>query len=368
MKSRERATPRESFEGALFSVARAYGFTTPPVAITRKEVAAAHEVFGEDVALIATVAGKMGPVKQTTQAWGVSKRSGGSAIVFVAASPKVSIAQAFVVKAALGAAESGGINDAKVLISSVGDAESRKRYLREVGNFFKKYSKEIPEDVLLQTASNLDAAVDLLLRSEHPLADSLPRTIDYLSESSRKIMLETITLFERLGIAYELEARLPFTPDVSRELVFAIQGVDASGEVVRVAQGGRIEDSRLKKQEHEVVGIALSVPHQVDPRSAKSQAPIPACFVVHVGEAAKLKAFTLLDSLWRAQVSLGQALLAETIQDQMGRAKESQARYIAIIGQREALDNTVIVKNVATELQETMALDKLPGRMSRVRT
>lgn len=367
MKSRERATPRESFEGALFSVARAYGFSTPPVQLTRKEVTEAGEVFGEDAALIATVAGKMGPVTQTTQAWGVSKRSGGSAIVFVAASPKVSIAQAFVVKAALGAAESSGIQNTKVLISSVGDAESRKRYLRELGNFFKKYSKELPEDIAKHALENADAAADALLRSGHPLAESLPRTIDYLSESSRKIMLETITLFERLGITYELEARLPYTPDVSRELVFAIEGSDSTGETVRVAQGGRIEDNRTKKQEHEVVGIALSVPYPVDPKSPSASTPTPACFVVHVGEAAKLKAFTLLDSLWRAQVSLGQALLAETIQEQMNRAAASNARYVAIIGQREALDNTVIVKNVATQLQETIELDKLPGRMSRVR-
>jgi len=367
LRTLERGVDRESFEQSVFSVARAYGFTSQPATLSRKNLSDIPDDLDKDAALLIALSGSVGAVTATTQVWATAKKSGGGVIVFAAASPKVSIAQAFVVKAALSTAESAGIKNPRVLVSSVGDVESRKRYLRELGNFFKKCGKELPETVLEHAVRDPDGAAMLLIDAKHELVPSLPRTIDYLSESSRKIMLETISLFERLGIEYDLEPRLPCTPDVNRELVFAIEGEDRKGNTVCVARGGRF-DPEVKKGAvcQEFVGISVTVPEAIDGRRAKN-APLPACFVVHVGEAAKFKAFTLLDSLWRAQVSLGQALLAETISEQMAQAQESQAKYVAIIGQREALDDTVIIKNASTQLQETIAVDKLILKMSRIR-
>lgn len=349
------------------AAAQTYGFSGAPLSITRNDLGDVPDTVTRDTALVATLAGKIGPVTQTTQVWATAKKGGGTSVVFAAASPTLSIAQAFVVKASLATAEAAGFDNLVVLVSSIGDQESRKRHLRELGSFFKKNAKELPEEVLEVSAKDHVAASRLLIESEHPLAGSLPRTIDHLSESSRKIMLETISLFESLEIRYELEPRLPYAPDIQHELIFAIAGTDPKGNIVTVASGGRIREESKRKEQADMVGMSVSLNEQIDARAARG-ALIPACFVVHVGEAAKLKAFTLLDSLWRAHVALGQALLADTVTEQMARAAESGAKYVAIIGQREALDETVIIKNMATEFQETISREKLIGRMSRLRT
>lgn len=367
MKSLERGVQKESLDALVLSAAHAYGFTTTPVTLTRSDIVDMPDDTDSNVAYSAALANKIGVVEETTQTWGTAKKDGGTAIVFAAASPKLSTAQAFVVKAALVTCESAGFSDPVVLISSIGDNESRRRYVRELGNFFKKNAKELSEDLIHLSAKYPDEAAQSLINDNHELANSLPRTIDYLSESSRKIMLETISLFETLGIVYELEPRLTYTPDVQQELVFAIDAKDKKGNVVRVASGGRFEKGEKKKNRTDIIGMSVSLPERIDTRGA-AQLPTPACFVVHVGEAAKLKAFTLLESLWRAQIDIGQALLAETIQEQMERAKSSDTKYVAIIGQREALDDTVIIKNTGTQIQETIPLAKLIGRMSRVRT
>ena len=367
MKSLERGVQRESLDSLVMSAAHAYGFTTTPVALTRTDISDMPDTTDPNAAYSAALANKVGTVNKTTQTWGTAKKDGGTTVVFVAASPKLSTAQAFVVQAALMTLESAGFTEPVVRISSIGDAESRRRYLRELGNFFKKHSKDLPEEIVDTSIKHPDEAVRLLMESDHELKDILPRTIDYLSESSRKIMLETISLFETLDIVYELDARIPYTPDVQQELVFAIDAKDKRGNIVRMAGGGRFEKGEKKKNRTDIIGMSVSLPKRIDTRGA-AELPVPACFVVHVGEAAKLKAFGLLESLWRAQIDLGQALLAETITEQMERAKESETRYIAIIGQREALDDTVIIKNTQTQLQETIPLPKLIGRMSRVRT
>lgn len=366
MRNLEQGPRRESLDAAILSVAHAYGFSGAPLSITRNDLGDVPEHVDRDVALIATLAGKMGPVTQTTQAWATAKKGGGTTVVFAAASPKPSIAQAFVVKAALATVESAGFENPLVLVSSVGDQESRRRYVRELGNFFKKNAKDISEPALKLSVHDPDSAARMLIEENHPTAQLLPRTVDYLSEPSRKIMLETISLFEALGIQYELDPYLPYTPDVQHELVFAIEGYDRKGNRVRVATGGRVQEEQKKKDRVDFVGMSVALHEQIDIRPGRTT-DTPACFVVHVGEAAKLKAFVMLDSLWRAHIALGQALLSDTIQEQMQHAHDSGAKYIAIVGQREALDNTVIIKNTASQMQETIDANKLVGRMSRVR-
>jgi histidyl-tRNA synthetase len=370
MRHFERAGHKELLDAAIASVAQAYGFTAPPLVIPKKDASDA----GSGAALVALLAGKLdrlvvgppnAPFVQSVQAWGVAKAHGGTAIIFVIATPRHAIAQAFVVQSALATAEAAGYTDLMVLVSSVGDHDSQKRYAHELGNFFRKHAKEVPDDVRETASKDPGAAARMLQEVLHPLAEALPKTIDYLSETSRKVMLETISLFEALGIRYELAPRLQGEPGISRELLFAIDGMDRSGKRARIASGGRVGDARAGSPVP-AVGMAVALPDTIDARDM-GEVAMPACYVVHVGEAAKLKAFGLLDALWRSHIALGQALLATSIQEQMQKASSSGAKYLAIVGQREALDNTAIVRNVATQIQETIPFDRVAARLSHVK-
>lgn len=357
MRRFERGGIRESIDRVVASIARAYGFTASPVPLAKSN-------DSDHTFLIAALAGSMGEEEQNTRAWGVRRAKGSSHIVFAIANPKHAIAQAFVIKASLATAESAGFSECRVLITSVGDADSRRRYLRELTAFFKKHAREVPDHVRDEAVHDPDHAARMLIEASHALKDMLPRTIDFLSEPSRKVMLETVTLLEALGIPYLIEPRLPFTPDVNRELVFAIEGENEKGNRVSVASGGRFQAHT--KDAPAIIGMSIEVPETIDVRTL-ADAPAPLCFVVHVGEAARLKAFALLDSLWRSHIELHHALLALGVDEQMKLAQQSGARFVAIVGQREALDGTVIVKNLATQLQETLPLDRALTKLSRAR-
>ena len=108
--------------------------------------------------------------------------------------------------------------------------------------------------------------------------------------------------------------------------------------------------------------MSMSVEKSVDPEVPRDE---PACFVVHVGDIAKLKAFSAIESLWRSNFLVGEALMGASLRDQMQRAQTVNSRYVVIIGQREALDGTVMVRNLATQMQVTIPMDKLPGYIGR---
>jgi histidyl-tRNA synthetase len=250
-----------------------------------------------------------------------------------------------------------GMRDVTVLVSSVGDQESKRRFARELVNFFRKRNGDLPLELRHEAARDPERTYQMLDERNDPLIADTPHRIDHLSENSRKVMLDTLALFESTSIPYAIEPRLPANPNEHAELLFALEASDRRGNRIKVAAGGRF-DEYLKRagRDEAAVAISISVPSHIEPE-AVDQAPM--CFVVHVGDVAKLKLFLILRGLWESELLIGQILMLGTLREQMDAARARGAHYIAIVGQREALDGTVIVRNVATQLQTVIPAGKL---------
>lgn len=362
IRNLERGRRYESIATDIARVAAAYGFSAPPVSLSRASLAKTNASDAKAAASMALLSGSR---DGATQSWGFARKGAGTVIAFSVTASRQVIANALVVRTALAVAELAGFSDLSVSISSAGDAESRKRFARELGNFFRKNHDALAEDIRALATANPEAAYRALATKDDALLARAPRSIDYLSEPSRRNMLAVLSLFESVGIPYAMNPRLVANEGQS-ELLFGIEGTGKRGERLMIATGGRF-DEHLKKERGKPesgVSVALEVPERVDYDALDEE---PACFVVHVGDAAKLKAFAVLEALWRAHLAVGQALLAETLRDQMQKGALSKTRYLAIIGQREALDGTVIVRNVATQMQTVLPVEKLTGYVSRTR-
>lgn len=361
----ERATPRESLEGGIARVAAAYGFSAPPINVSKRAVG---DTGITDVGTAAqSILLSTHPTKKPTQVWGVHKQRGGILLSFTVLASRHAISHALVVKTAASIAELAGFTDLVVGVSSIGDNESRRRFIRELGSYFRRHGEHIPEETMKRSAREPLEAYREILSLGGELVEKLPKPIDFLSENSRKIMVDTLHLFEAVGIEYELVPHLPSVTGVHGELLFAISGKDGTDERVILATGGRLDELVRTKDKAPVghaVGLSLTVPaDEVGEREGGIS-----CAVVHVGEVARQRAFSLIEALWRADVAVQDALLAESLREQMDEAKRVEAKYIAIIGQRESLDKTVLVRNSQTGMQESMPADRLAAFVSRNRS
>ncbi len=370
MKTIERGVRHESLESSIARIAGTYGFTNAPIQVSKRAAVAANTKndqtdTGHHTALQLALLGTTHNVRTATQLWGSTKKNGSTTIGFSILGTTRTISHALVVKTALSIAELAGYKDTTLSVSTIGDAESQRRFYRELNTFFKKNSEVISPELKAQLARDPEGAYRTILMTEPTLVERLPRPIDHLSESSRKIMTETLALFEAVGINYTLEAHLPSTAGTHGELLFAIHGTSAKGVRTLVASGGRLDEYYKKNEKSAVghaVGISLTVPGTIETEPPDVQVQ---CFVVHVGEAARLRAFSLLEALWRAHVALSQALLAEGLREQIDKSKSSKAQYVAIIGQRETLDGTVIVRNASTQSQTSVPVEKLVAAVTR---
>ncbi len=363
MRSLERERGRESLNQSLSRIAYAYGFSAPPVHLPKKSLTIPQTSNVKIAAAVQLLKSK----DDAKQRWAsVHMGSKGTLVTFAIYAAKHAVANALVVKTVMSIAEAVGLSDISVLVSSIGDAESKRRFTRELVNFFKKHSEVILPEVRELSLHDPDRAYLLMLEKHDPALEKAPKPIDFLSENSRKAMLETLSLFESVGIPYAIDPRLSGTINVTNELLFAVEGSNKKGERSRIAEGGRF-DTALEKLPTGEVAIAMSMLVERD-IEAEAIDEEPACFVVHVGDVAKLKAFSALENLWRSGYIVGQALMGASLRDQILNAQVANTRYVAIIGQREALDGTVIVRNLTTQLQVTIPLDKLAGYIARTRS
>lgn len=359
----EGRTSRESLDKSIARIASAYGFTAPVIPVSRKSVQDQSDTMDYDTRVATALLKVVGPQKKTVQVWGAAKKSGATTLTFTVLASRHAISHALVVKSAVSVLERAGFSDIVVGVSSVGDAESKRRFTRELQSFFRKHGALVAPEVLKRSHSDPEGAYRDILAGGGELAEKLPRPIDFLSENSRKTMVDTLHLFESVGIEYELQAHLPSARGVHAELLFAISAVDHNGVRTIPATGGRLDELMKKSGQTTGHSVALSVtvPDSVE---IPDQVRGLSCFVVHVGEAARLKSFAMLEALWRADIAVRQALLSESLKDQMDAAKAGGAHYIAIVGQREALDGTVLVRNVGSGMQQSLERDRLASYLS----
>ena len=87
----------------------------------------------------------------------------------------------------------------------------------------------------------------------------------------------------------------------------------------------------------------------------------PKIFLIQLGPAAKKKSLILLEELRKAGVPVAQSLSRDSLRSQLNIVVKLAMPLAVIIGQKEALDGTVALRNMETGVQETLPFEKFIG-------
>ena len=85
----------------------------------------------------------------------------------------------------------------------------------------------------------------------------------------------------------------------------------------------------------------------------------PQAYFIQFGIEAKLKSLNIMEILRKAKFPVIQSISKDKLGSQLGQAEKLGVKYVMIFGQREALDNTVIIRNMETRSQDTVLIDDL---------
>ena len=94
---------------------------------------------------------------------------------------------------------------------------------------------------------------------------------------------------------------------------------------------------------------------QKGPSSLSFSSPV---FIVQLGNLAKRKSLKLIEEFRAAKIPIAESLSKDSIKTQLRIADKLGASYTLILGQKEALDGIIIVRDMASGKQDIVKLDR----------
>ena len=88
-------------------------------------------------------------------------------------------------------------------------------------------------------------------------------------------------------------------------------------------------------------------------------------FLAQLGELAKRKSLKLSEELRKGKIPVAESLGKDSLKTQLRIADRMGAVYTLILGQREALEGTVLIRDMKSGRQETVKWDKVVGEIQK---
>lgn len=247
-------------------------------------------------------------------------------------------------------------------LNSMGDKETRGRFVRELNTYFKKNGANLPEECVNHAKNNVFEATEMLLaRKEH---FSLPSSTDHLSEASRKHFESVLEYLEATETPYELAPTILSKGNAWIETCFEMHADDhiqawgsRYGELTKPFFKGNLSSIGA------VIHISLDDRGAIAPLKNRTA---PRFVFVHIGEEAKRESMKMADMLRHARIPLTQAIAIESLTAQMRFVDELDPPYLLIMGRKEALERSVILRERSSHTETFIPLDSLIERLKLV--
>jgi histidyl-tRNA synthetase len=281
-----------------------------------------------------------------------------------------SIADAIIIRTLVDILEEFGFKSLVVDINSMGDKETRPKYLKELTSYYRKHQNKLCSDCKERLKVNPLRLLDCKNEDCAPLKADAPTSISFLTGDSKKHFKEVIEYLEEMGIEYRINNSLVRGLDYYTHTVFEVIGIfeDENGgqKEITITGGGRYDylAKRLgSKKEIPGVGAGMGLDRIMMMPDCKKMAPRilkkPKIYFIQLGFEAKLKSLHIIEILRKAKIPLEQSLSKDSLGSQLAVAEKMNIPYALIFGQKEAMNNEVIIRNMDTRSQDTVKVQDL---------
>jgi len=291
-----------------------------------------------------------------------------------------SIADAIVIRTIVDALEEVGLSDLCVEINSIGDPESRVAYLRTLVTYYKKHVDTLCPHCKERIKTNPLRLLDCKDPRCQEIKEDAPESLNHLSTNAKKHFKEVLEYLDSAGITYRIDNTLVRGLDYYSHTVFEIKTTYPPTEeggtptTLTVAGGGRYDGlAKLlgSKKPISAVGGAIGIDRLVATEGVKIPSPRilkkPKVYFIQLGFEAKLKSLSVIEMLRKAHIPISQSLSKDSLGAQLATAEKLGVPFTIIFGQKEAMDGTVIVRNMETRSQDTVKLDELPHYLKNIK-
>jgi len=251
-------------------------------------------------------------------------------------------------------------------LNSIGCKKCRPKYLTALKDYYSNHAQNLCSDCKTRLKRNPLRLLDCKKPLCQQVANSAPRSIDYLCQQCETHFDRLKKYLDLLELPFKVDHRLVRGLDYYTRTVFEIQP-EAEGAQSALGGGGRYDDliEELGGKPTPAIGFAAGI-ERIILNLKKQDVPIPALprprvFIVHIGDEARDEAIKLAATLRKNGISVIKAPGSKSLKSQLRQANTLGAHYTVIIGEQEIKTGTVILRDMTTAQQKAIPISELQG-------
>ena len=265
-----------------------------------------------------------------------------------------------------------GLKNLSVHINSLGDKNCWSKYRDEIKMYYRNKTTRLCRNCKKRIKENPLRMLDCKEMECVELKASAPNSVDYLDKACHDHFKMVLEFLDELNIPYALDPYLVRGLDYYTRTVFEIKPEEISGSQTTIAAGGRYDYlvSQLGGKPAPAMGGSIGIERAVNEMRRQDikvglAKPYARVFIAQLGGLAKKKGLKLFEEFRKNNIRVSESFGRDSIKAQLRVADRMGADIALVIGQKEAIDDTVIFREMQTGVQETIPLEKVANEIKK---
>lgn len=262
-----------------------------------------------------------------------------------------------------------GIKGFNIQINSIGCPNCRFDYRKLLVDYYRKQARKLCRHCRERLKTNPLRLLDCKEEKCKQLANNAPQVIDHLCEECHSHFKEVLEILDELDIPYILNPHLVRGLDYYTKTVFEFRLEEPAS--TEIAGGGRYDGlvELLGGKPTPAVGIAGGIERTISILKSQdvkiAEEPSPQVFLAQLGELGRKRSLKVFEKLRSKGLRVAEALGKPSIKSQLKIADKLGIKIALILGQREALENNVIIRDMKSGAQETVPIEKVVNKVKK---
>jgi len=259
-----------------------------------------------------------------------------------------------------------------VEVNSIGDSFCRPYYKKLLVSYFKSRVESLCSNCRARLKQNPLRILDCKEEKCQRIVSQAPQILDHLCELCHRHFKDVLEFLDELELPYRLNPYLVRGLDYYTKTVFEIFEESESGKKTGALAGGGRYDALVKilgGKETPAVGGAAGIERIISLMKEKAirfkKEKKSEIFLAQLGNLAKRKSLKLIEDFRKEGILISESLGRDSLKAQLKMADRIGIKYTLILGQKEALEGTIIIRDMKTGGQETMRLERVIAEMKK---
>ena len=263
-----------------------------------------------------------------------------------------------------------GLTGLSAHINSLGCPECRPSFQKALLSFIESKKDGLCENCLRRMDTNPLRILDCKIADCRKELANAPATLDYLCNDCSDHFDIVKTTLEKQGLDFIVDKSLVRGLDYYTRTAWEIH-TTALGAQSAVAGGGRYDGlvKELGGPQTPAIGFAIGfdrlveVMEQIDKKPEDRPLDL---FIVSLGDAAMEKGYHWSCELNQAGIRTDMDFRGKSMKSLMKRADKLSAQYVLIAGENELMENAIVLRNMNTKEQVSLAMENLVPELIKI--